>query len=160
MAKNGWKLSKVAYYREYPVAFGQKREIVGVGQSDTANNTLCRYCFHGTSVFGQKAPGATVFGHCPKIKARTAEERWMKNPVWPSSCCCLLHINQSGLNHTQYYTWCQSGTWSAGQKEIRGTSTKKNTKEEKKRLRERNKKSKIHKPEKDRRRAFDRESLA
>ena len=46
MAKNEWKLSKVAiYYWEYPVAFGQKREIVGVGQSDTANNTLCRYCF-------------------------------------------------------------------------------------------------------------------
>ena len=40
MAKNGWKLSKVAigYYREYPVTFGQKREIVGVGQSDTASN--------------------------------------------------------------------------------------------------------------------------
>ena len=37
MAKNGWKLSKVAI-TEYPVAFGQKREIVGVGQSDTANN--------------------------------------------------------------------------------------------------------------------------
>ena len=32
-------------YREYPVAYGQKREKVGVGQSDTANNTLCRYCF-------------------------------------------------------------------------------------------------------------------
>ena len=34
-----------SYYREYPVAFGQKREKVGVGQSDTASNTLCRYCF-------------------------------------------------------------------------------------------------------------------
>ena len=34
-----------SYYREYPVAFGQKREIVGVDQSDTANNTLCHYCF-------------------------------------------------------------------------------------------------------------------
>ena len=53
-------------YREYPVAFGQKREIVGFDQSDTAN-TLCRYCFQGTSVFGQKAPGAPVFGHCPFI---------------------------------------------------------------------------------------------
>ena len=73
MAKNGWKLSKVpgSYYREYPVAFGQKREIVGVGQSDTANNTLCRYCFQGTSVFGQKAPGAPVFGHCLKIYCTT-----------------------------------------------------------------------------------------
>ena len=20
-------------------------------------------------------------------------------------CCCFLHINRSGLNHTQYYTW-------------------------------------------------------
>ena len=53
MAKNGWKLSKVAI-TEYPVAFGQKREIVGVDQSDTTNNILCRYCFQGTSVFGQK----------------------------------------------------------------------------------------------------------
>ena len=71
MAKNGWKLSKVAIYREYPVAFGQKREIVGIGQSDTVNNTLCRYCFQGTSVFGQKAPGAPVFGHC--LKKNTPE---------------------------------------------------------------------------------------
>ena len=31
MAKNGRKLSKRSYYREYPVAFGQKREKVGVG---------------------------------------------------------------------------------------------------------------------------------
>ena len=45
MAKNGTKngLNQVeaeqgSYYREYPVAFGQKREIVGVGQSDTASN--------------------------------------------------------------------------------------------------------------------------
>ena len=62
-----------SYYREYPVAFGQKWEILGVGQSDTANNTLCRYCFQGTSVFGHKAPGAPVFGHCPKIFVRTAK---------------------------------------------------------------------------------------
>ena len=54
-----------SYYREYPVAFGQKREIVGVGQSDTASNTLCRYCFQGTTVFGQTALGAPVFGNCP-----------------------------------------------------------------------------------------------
>ena len=37
--------SSYCYYREYPVVFGQKQEIVGVGQSDTANNTLYRYCF-------------------------------------------------------------------------------------------------------------------
>ena len=43
-----------SYCREYPAAFGQKREIVGVGQSDMANNTLCRYCFQGTSIFGKK----------------------------------------------------------------------------------------------------------
>ena len=29
--------SETVCYREYPVAFGQKREKVGVGQSDTAN---------------------------------------------------------------------------------------------------------------------------
>ena len=69
MAKNGTKngqkrveAEQSSYYRKYPVAFGQKREIVGVGQSDTAINTLCRNCFQGTSVFGQKAPGAPVFG--------------------------------------------------------------------------------------------------
>ena len=57
-----------SYYREYPIAFGQKWEIVDVGQSDTANNTLCRNCFQGTSVFALKAPGAPVFGHCPSRK--------------------------------------------------------------------------------------------
>ena len=43
MAKNGTKngqkrveTEQSSYYREYPVAFGQKREKVGVGQSDTA----------------------------------------------------------------------------------------------------------------------------
>ena len=45
MAKNGTKngqkrvkAEQSSYYREYLAAFGQKREIVGVGQSDTANN--------------------------------------------------------------------------------------------------------------------------
>ena len=56
-----------SYYREYPVAFGQRREIVGVGQSDTANNTLCRYCFQVHPFLAKKAPGTPVFGHCPKI---------------------------------------------------------------------------------------------
>ena len=62
---------------------------------------------------------------------------------------------------------CQSGTWSAGQKKIRGTSTKlqreqnKNkNKQKQKRQRERNKNNKIHMPEKDRRRALVREILA
>ena len=46
--KNGQKrveAEQSSYYREYPAAFGQKREVVGVGQSDTANNILCRYGF-------------------------------------------------------------------------------------------------------------------
>ena len=66
MAKHGWKLSRVpsSYYREYPLVFGQKREIVGVGQSDTAN-TLCRYCFQVHRFLAKKAPGTPVFGHCP-----------------------------------------------------------------------------------------------
>ena len=33
------------YYREHKVAFGQKREKVGAGQSDTANHTLRLYRF-------------------------------------------------------------------------------------------------------------------
>ena len=54
-----WKVHpNSSYYGKYPVAFGQKREIVGVGQSDTANNTLCRYCFQvlgcGSFVRGRK----------------------------------------------------------------------------------------------------------
>ena len=67
-AKNGWKLTEQSrYYREYPAAFGQKREIVGVGQSDTANNTLCRYFFQVHPFLAKKAPGTPVFGHCPLI---------------------------------------------------------------------------------------------
>ena len=72
MAKNGTKsgqkrveAEQSSYNREYPVAFGQKREIVGVGQSDTANNTLCRYCFQVHPFLAKKAPGTPVFGHCP-----------------------------------------------------------------------------------------------
>ena len=72
MAKNGTKngqkrveAEQSSYYREYPAAFGQKREIVVVGQSDTANNTLCRYCFQVHPFLAKKAPGTPVFGHCP-----------------------------------------------------------------------------------------------
>ena len=54
-----------SYYREYPVALGQKREVVGVSQSDTANNTLCGYCFQVHPFLAKKAPGTPVFGHCP-----------------------------------------------------------------------------------------------
>ena len=52
MAKNGTyngqkrvRAEQSSYYREHPVDFGQKRKKVGVGQSDMANNTFCRYCF-------------------------------------------------------------------------------------------------------------------
>ena len=72
MAKNGtnngqkrMEAEQSGYYREYPVAFGQKREIESVGQSDTANNTLCRYCFQVHPFLAKKAPGTPVFGHCP-----------------------------------------------------------------------------------------------
>ena len=70
MAKNGIKngqkrveAEQSSYYREHPVAFGQQREIAGVGQSDTANNTLCRYCFQAHPFLAKKAPGTPVFGH-------------------------------------------------------------------------------------------------
>ena len=73
MAKNGTKngqkrvkAEQSSYYREYPVAFGQKREIAGVGQSDTANSTLCRYCSQVHPFLARKAPGTPVSGHCPK----------------------------------------------------------------------------------------------
>ena len=59
---------------------------------------------------------------------------------------------------------CQSGTWSAGQKKIRGTSTKLQCEQKKKHKHtkndKRNRNNKIHMPEKDKRGAFDRESLA
>ena len=68
MAKNGWKLSKVAILPGVPGRFWAKMgEIVGVGQSDTANNTLCRYCFQVHPFWAKKAPGTPVLGHCPKI---------------------------------------------------------------------------------------------
>ena len=63
MVKNGTQndqkrveAEQSSYYREHPVAFGQKREKVGVGQSDTANNTLCRYCFQVNLFLAKKAP--------------------------------------------------------------------------------------------------------
>ena len=66
MTKNGTKngqkrmeAGQSSYYWEYPVAFGQKREIVG-------NNTLCRYCFQVHPFLAKKAPGTPVFGHCPQ----------------------------------------------------------------------------------------------
>ena len=60
---------------------------------------------------------------------------------------------------------CQSGTWSAGQKKIRATSTKlqREQKEHNETKQNRQKEmndNKIHMPEKDRTRALDRESLA
>ena len=61
-----------SYYREYPVAFGQKREIVGVGQSDMGNNTLYRYCFQVYPFLAKKAPDTHVFVHCPSIYGRVA----------------------------------------------------------------------------------------
>ena len=73
MAKNGTKndqkrveAEQSSYYREYPVAFGQKREIAGVGQSDTANSTLCRYCFQVHPFLAKKAPGT------PTIRRRSS----------------------------------------------------------------------------------------
>ena len=58
----------VSYYPEYPVAFGQKREIVSVGQSDTANKTLCRHCFQGTCMcFWPKSTGSFRFWPLPII---------------------------------------------------------------------------------------------
>ena len=44
--------------------------------------------------------------------------------AWVNSC--FLHINRSGLNRTtsNIIGGCQYGTWSPGQKKIRGTSTK------------------------------------
>ena len=40
---------------------------MGVGQSDTVNNNLCRYCFQVHPFLATKAPGSPVFGHCPYI---------------------------------------------------------------------------------------------
>ena len=51
---------------------------MGVGQSDTANNTLCRYYFQGEIVLGQKVPGAPVFGHFLLFFSQ-------KNPVYRES---------------------------------------------------------------------------
>ena len=96
MAKNGTKngqkrveAEQSSYYREYPVAFGQIREIVGVGQSDTANNALCRYCFQGTSVFAQEAPGTPVFGHCPSF---ISFDCCLLLPIWVFILLCVASV--------------------------------------------------------------------
>ena len=52
-----------SYYREYPAAFGQKREIVGVGQSDTANNRRSRCAL----IFLQALSAAIVFRYNNRI---------------------------------------------------------------------------------------------
>ena len=40
---------------------------MGVGQSDTTNNTLCRYCFQVHPFLAKKVPEAPVFGHCAHL---------------------------------------------------------------------------------------------
>ena len=84
--------------------------------------------------------------------------------VCVSVCVCVcVYINRSGLNQPRNIRYgCQSGTYSAGQENIRGTSTKlqreHENKNENKNDKKRNNNVK-HMPEKDRRRALDRESL-
>ena len=76
----------------------------------------------------------------------------------------FLHINRSGLNHTQYYTWLPIRyvvCWTErDHRNIYQAPMRAKEKHKQKRQRERNKNSKIHMPEKDKRRAFHRESLA
>ena len=84
---------------------------------------------------------------------------------------CAVQFNKYSIHIHTYIPsnirGCQSGTWSAAQKKSeehlpssneskRKTQTNKNINDKK----ERNKNNKIHMPEKDRRRALDRESLA
>ena len=64
MAKNGWKLSKVAVIGSTR-SFLAKRVKMGVGQSDTANSIFCRSCVQVHSFLSRKASGAPVFGHRP-----------------------------------------------------------------------------------------------
>ena len=76
--KNGQKrveAEQSSYYREYPVAFGQKREIAGVGQSDT-NNTICRYCFQVHPFLAKKAPGTSVLAVAQKT-TRKKRQLWL-----------------------------------------------------------------------------------
>ena len=75
-----------SFHREYPVTFGQKWEIVGVGQSDTANNTLCRYCFQVHPFLAKNAPGIPVFGHCPLSNYHL---------LYPVECADLIVVFES-----------------------------------------------------------------
>ena len=59
MAKNEWKLSKVAITGSTRPLLA-KNGRVGVGQSDTANNTLYRYGFQVHPFLAKKAPGTPV----------------------------------------------------------------------------------------------------
>ena len=65
-------------------------------------------------------------------------------------CVCVVDINRSGLHHTpSNVRGCQPVTWSAGQENIVGTSTKLQREHEK----NKGNKNTKHVPEKDRRRA-------
>ena len=70
---HGWIRSgsvNVRKQQQQPGRFWPKKEKVGVGQPNMANDTLCRYCFQVLQPFlAKKAPGAPVFGHCSSKKA-------------------------------------------------------------------------------------------
>ena len=82
------KAEQNSYNREHPVAFSQKREKVGVGQSDMAKNTLCRYCFQVNPLLARKAPGAPGFSHCPSNLTPEGDER---SHYFPSKLICFSH---------------------------------------------------------------------
>ena len=81
-------------------------------------------------------------------------------------CCCFLHINRSGLNHTVLYVVANPvvrgllGRKRSEEHLPSSNESKIKTQTHRKRQRERNRNNKIRRPEKDRRWAFDRESLA
>ena len=74
MAKNGWKLSKVAIIgstRSLLAKNGRKwvlaNQIWPTMRSDFSLNTPCSYRFQVHPFLAEKAPGAPVSGHCPSF---------------------------------------------------------------------------------------------
>ena len=105
-------------------------------------------------------------GHSARTVQPQSWQSWLQGAVTKKCVVVVVFFTLTDRASTipNNTRGCQSGTWSAGQKKIRGTSTKLQWEQRKtqthKRQRERNMNNKIHRSEKDKRAAFDRESLA
>ena len=64
-----------------------------------ARTIIYRFVYVLMGVWKSYLPGTGIIYACVCVSVN------YRKPRIPALCCCFLHINRSGLNHTQYYTW-------------------------------------------------------